>query len=303
MAPPDPADRRIALVVNTKSRRGKKLFEAALTQLQDKGWTAEPAEAVRNPRNLDRVIGGMIADGPRLIAVGGGDGTLAAAAALFANKAATMAVLPLGTANSFARSLGLAPTVEAAVAAIEAGRIEAVDIGEIAGVSFVSAATIGLPARIAKDIPSGYKKWLGRVGYALYGLGKFARLRPFVVRVEIAGQPPIIERVVEIRIGNGRFVGGVEAMPNAGVASADLVLQLVRGRYAAALAGVWAANIGGWRTPRGQVRELRAAAFTLSCHPEQPVSVDGEPSACTPARVRLLEGALKVIVPPGSDVG
>ncbi len=298
----EPAGRRLALVVNTRSRRGRRLFDAAFTQLRDKGWLVEPAEAVRNPRRLDAVIGGMIAAGHRLIAVGGGDGTLAAAAALFANTPATMAVLPLGTANSFARSLGLAPTVEAAVDAIEAGRVEAVDVAQIAGVSFVSAATIGLPARIAQDIPSGFKKWLGRVGYALYGLGKFARLRPFIVRVERPGREPIIERVVEIRIGNGRFVGGVEALPNAGVASRDLVLQLVRGRYAAALAGVWAANIGGWRTPRGQVRELRADAFTLSCDPQQPVSVDGEPSACTPAEVRLLPGALKVVVPPGSDI-
>jgi YegS/Rv2252/BmrU family lipid kinase len=291
--------RPLALVVNAKSRRGQGLFESARARIDSLGFDIKIAEAVNDPKLLGTIITRLVDEGHELIAVGGGDGTLAAAAGLLAGKPVTMAILPLGTANSFARSLGIGPDLDAALAVLEAGHVEAVDVGEIAGVTFVGSATIGLPGHVARDIPDGLKRVLGRLGYAVYACGKFLQLKPFLVEVARPGWPTVRERVVEIRIGNGRFVGGVEAMPDADPTSRELLIQLVRGRYTASLAGVWAANIGGWSAPAGQVRQIEADAFEITCTPPQPVSVDGEAAATTPVNVRVLKGALKVMVPAG----
>ena len=88
------AARRIAVVVNGKSRRGRDLFQTAVTGLEAAGFTVTAAQALRNPRLLGPMLDRLIADGHDVIAVGGGDGTLAMAAGKLAGKPVLMAVLP-----------------------------------------------------------------------------------------------------------------------------------------------------------------------------------------------------------------
>ncbi len=252
---------------------------------------------MRNPERLGQILRDTIAAGHDVIAVGGGDGTLAAAAAICARRPVVMAILPLGTANSFARSLGIEPEIEPALDVIAGGRLAHADVVRIGDRHFLNTATIGVPARIAEDIPPFLKRWFGRFGYLGYALFKLARLQPFTARISIAGRPDIVEQVVEVRIGNGAFVGGARVIENADPESRDVVIQLVRGRYASALASVWAANLIGWKPARGKVRELRATEFTLSCSPEQPISVDGEAGTSTPVAVSVAAGALNLIAP------
>ena len=295
------ARRRIAIIVNGKSRRGRALFKTACDGLEAAGFTLTAAHALRNPRLLGPTLEQVIRDGNDVIAVGGGDGTLALAAGKMAGKPLLMAVLPFGTANSFARTLGIAPEVGPALAVIANGDTARADVVAVGDTHFINSATVGIPARIAEDIPHGLKRWFGRVGYLAYGCYKFFTMTPFTARIAIAGQPDIIEKVLEIRIGNGAFVGGLRVIDGADPESRDVVIQLVRGRYAAALAGVWAASLAGWRPARGRVREIRAQAFTLSCTPEQPLSVDGETGTRTPVTFTVDPGSLHIIVPKGSD--
>ncbi len=295
------AARRIAVIVNARSRRGQALFAQACAGLEAAGFTITEAHAVRHPRRLGHILAGIIAGGHDVIAVGGGDGTLALAAGRMAGRPLLMAALPLGTANSFVRTLGIEPELAPALAVIATGDIAHADVVRIGRTHFINSATIGVPARIAQDIPPGLKRWFGRLGYLLYGCLKFLKLTPFTVRISRPGQADVIEKVLEIRIGNGSYVGGLRVIDSADPESRDVVIQLVRGRYAAALAGAWAASLGGWKPARGRVRELRATEFTLSCTPEQPISVDGETGTCTPVTVTVQPGALNIIVPRGSD--
>lgn len=293
--------RRIAIIVNTRSRRGAALFATACAGLTARGFTVTAAHAVRRPKDLARVLAEVVAAGHDVIAIGGGDGTLASAAGRLAGLPVVMAILPLGTANSFARSLGIAATLDPALDVIAAGDVIAADVARIGDRAFINSATIGVPARIAQDMPSGLKRWFGRLGYFGYGLLKFGRLRPFVVRIGRSGHADIVETVLEVRIGNGAFVGGVRLIDGADPESRDLVIHLVRGRYRAALAGVWARNLAGWAPAAGSIRELRAAEFSLACSPVQPISVDGETGMHSPVRVRVDPGALHLVVPAGSN--
>ena len=291
------AARRIAIIVNTRSRRGAALFDAACVGLAERGFEVVAAQAVRKPEHFGRILRKTIAAGHDVIAVGGGDGTLASAASRMAGRPLLMAILPFGTANSFARSLGMVPELDAALEVISGGVIARADVVRIGDEHFLNTATIGVPARIAQDIPHWLKGWFGRFGYLGYGIYKSLQLKPFEARISIPGQADIVETVVEIRIANGAYVGGAKVVDSASPESRDVVIQLVRGRYVAALASVWAANLAGLKPAQGRVRELRAAAFTLSCTPEQPISVDGETGTVTPVEVAVAPGALNLLVP------
>jgi YegS/Rv2252/BmrU family lipid kinase len=295
------ARRRIAIIVNTRSRRGAALFEAAREGLAARGFHVVAAYAVRNPAHFGRILHEAIAAGHDFIAVGGGDGTLASAASRLADRPLLMAILPFGTANSFARSLGIVPELDAALDVIAGGHVTLADVVRIGDQHFLNAATIGVPARIAQDIPPWLKRWFGRFGYLAYGIYKLFQLTPFEVRISISGKPDIVEKVVEVRIANGAYVGGAKVVDSASPESRDVVIQLVRGHYMAALASVWAANLVGLKPVRGKVRELRAAAFTLACTPEQPISVDGEAGLATPVLVAVAPGVLHLVAPPVAD--
>lgn len=84
------------------------------------------------------------------VVVAGGDGTASAAASVAAEGGFALGILPLGTMNLFARSLGIPLEMKAAAEALAAGSIRSVDIGEVNGRLFLHHVTLGLHPRIIK---------------------------------------------------------------------------------------------------------------------------------------------------------
>ena len=96
--------------------------------------------------------------------VGGGDGTISFAAAAAARSGKTLGILPLGTMNLFARSLGIPLEMTAAAEAVAGGEKVAVDIGDVNGRLFVHHVTLGLHARmILLRTRIVYKSRLGKM--------------------------------------------------------------------------------------------------------------------------------------------
>jgi YegS/Rv2252/BmrU family lipid kinase len=82
--------------------------------------------------------------GDQLLIVGGGDGTVSAAASALAGTDTRLGILPLGTLNHFARDLGLPLELEKAAAVIARGKERQVDVGEMNGRVFINNSAIGL---------------------------------------------------------------------------------------------------------------------------------------------------------------
>lgn len=88
--------------------------------------------------------GALSRRGVPLLIVGGGDGTVSAAAAALAGTDTLLGILPLGTLNHFARDLGLPLDLDGAAAVIARGKARRVDVGEMNGRTFVNNSAIGL---------------------------------------------------------------------------------------------------------------------------------------------------------------
>jgi diacylglycerol kinase family enzyme len=84
------------------------------------------------------------------VVVGGGDGTVSAAASAAAQSGLALGILPLGTMNLFARSLAIPLDMREAAEALAAGRVSAVDIGEVNGRFFIHHVTLGLHPRMIR---------------------------------------------------------------------------------------------------------------------------------------------------------
>lgn len=208
-----------------------------------------------------------------------------------------LAILPLGTANSFARSLGIPLDLDEALNLLAAGVRRRVDLGSIDGDYFANCAALGLAPLIAESIPHGLKRWGGRFGYALWALVQLARFRPFSIRV---GEGPLCRtfRAVEVRIANGSFQGGAELVESAEVDSGEIVVQVVVGESRRALLWSWFASLTGRAQGRTTLREFHGHRLAIVTDPPQPVSIDGEVLAHTPITAGVAPGVIEVLVPP-----
>jgi diacylglycerol kinase family enzyme len=144
-----------------------------------------------------------------MVIVGGGDGTLSTTIDFFKDRDTVFALLPLGTANSFARTLGIPLDLPGAVDVIAKGMPRRIDLGCVNGDYFANTAAIGLSPMIARTVPHKLKKYLGRVGYGLWAAKVGVGFRPFRLTIDYA-QAHASVWATEVRIANGGYFGGVE---------------------------------------------------------------------------------------------
>ena len=288
--------REAALIVNAHSRKGQDLFDTACEKLKAAGITLRSAHAVQDPEQLIPTVQAEVAGGVKMVIIGGGDGSLSGVVDELVGKDVVFAVLPLGTANSFARSLGLPLDLDGAVDAIVNGRRRRVDLGMIDSDYFVNAASIGLSTMIGETVPHKLKRYAGRVGYLLWALKCSIRFRPFRLELDDGSQRQSMW-ATELRILNGGHHGGVELSERADVDSRELLLQAVVGRSKFALGRDWYAKFFKLRDRNAHSRDFRGKCFSVTIHPPQRISIDGEVLASTPVVAKVAPGAIEVAVP------
>jgi YegS/Rv2252/BmrU family lipid kinase len=290
------SERRAVLVVNTRSRSGRRLYERAGELLVARGLALDRSYAVRDPVRLPEIVRSAVDEGHRLIVVGGGDGTISSVVDLLAYRDVVLGVLPIGTANSFARTVGVPLDLSGAIDVVVDGRVADVDLGMVNDDYFANAAAIGLATSIARGIDPAVKRTLGRAGYLIVGLWQLLRHGHFRCTVTADGRTRSFD-ALEVRVANGAYQGGIEVAGEAHVESHDLVVQMITGRSRASILGFWTRAILGLPLRGTGVEVLRAESFALSTDPPQYVSIDGEPLVRTPIRARVARQALLLRVP------
>ncbi|KQN33578.1 diacylglycerol/lipid kinase family protein [Sphingomonas sp. Leaf38] len=284
-----------ALVVNAKSRKGQKLFKRACAAMSGLPYAVD-AHAVEDPKDLEATVLRALAKKPDLLILGGGDGTVSGLVDLMVGHDVILGVLPLGTANSFARTLGIPLTIEGAVEVIRTGKARRIDLGMIDGDYFANCAAMGISPKIAETVPHGLKKVLGKVGYLSWAAYQYLRFRPFTL---IVGEGPtaVKIRVVEVRISNGPYHGGTELVDAAAVDSGEIVVQAVMGHVKRRLVQNWVSSVFRLQSRHEKVRDFRGKSLKINTIPPLPISIDGEVLARTPVTAKVAAGIIRVMAP------
>jgi YegS/Rv2252/BmrU family lipid kinase len=290
-----PLPKQAILVVNAASRKGADAFAEAREKLVEAGVELLDAKAVSDPKTIDNAVMLAVERAPMVI-VGGGDGSLSSTVDYFVGTDTVFAVLPLGTANSFARTLGIPLDLDGAIAVIAGGRRERIDLGRIDGDYFANAAAMGLSPLIAESVPHKLKRYLGIVGYFIWAVRCAFRFRPFRLTVD-DGKVKVAVWTTEVRIANGSHLGGVELVADAALDSGEIVVQAVTGRHVARLAWNWFATLFKLSARDATVTEFRGRSLKLDARPRQPISIDGEVTAETPVTVSVAKQAIEVAAP------
>ncbi|MDO9338798.1 MAG: lipid kinase [Caulobacter sp.] len=244
-----------------------------------------PADIVRRAAGADLAI------------VCGGDGTIAAAAQGLFETGLPMGVLPLGTANDLARTLGLPLDLAAAADVIVRGRTERIDMGEVNGHAFFNVASLGLSADLASGLTQQNKRRWGRLAYGVRALQVLFAARPFEGRI-VNRQETVTVRTLQIAVGNGRHYGGGSVVhEHASILDGHLDL------YSLQPGAVWklALMFGAFRQGRhglwAEVQTSRCVEFDIRTDRPQPINVDGDIATHTPAHFIVRPAAIEVFVP------
>jgi YegS/Rv2252/BmrU family lipid kinase len=299
---------RAVLIINTRSRRGRRLFASARRRLAA-GVALAAVFPVPDPVELGSVFRTALALRPDLIIVGGGDGTLKEAAGHLVHRDVALGVLPLGTTNNFARSLGLPLRLAGAAGVIRHGKVADVDAGlvgtapdavtgdAVADEVFANMVSLGMSVAVAERASAGLKRVIGRSAYALTALHRMPMHQPFHATIRTADHA--FDFVThQLNIANGAHHSGRLIARDAGPDDRRLAVYRLGDKSRHRLAGATLRHIFA-----GHRRSLDEAAFitTREVHvetdPPLPVDVDGEIRGLTPVTVTLLPNALRVLVP------
>jgi len=288
------------IIVNPAAAGGRLGREWSQTGKRLAQWGLEaPVVFTEAPGHATELAAAAVADGVTRIVVAGGDGTVCEAAeGLYRAGAGELAILPLGTGNDGARTLGVPEGLEAAVCAACGGTTRAVDLIQIGDRLVLNAIGVGLTGDI-NDRAANIKWVRGIAVYLLAALSALFRYRKQDVRL-VAKDCSYRGSMLILAVHNGPTTGGGFALtpaarPADGLLDACLVPEThVFGRLArllAAMRGTLGAKAG--------TLEIQTPWLDLAFDEPLPAHLDGNSAVLDPPSVRfeVVPGALRVVVP------
>jgi len=237
-----------------------------------------------------------------LVVSAGGDGTLNEVVNGIARGGckAALGVLPLGTGNDFARTLGVPNNLDAAIEQIMAGKTRAIDLVRVTSDSvryFANVSSGGFSGVVDEKLTPEMKRTWGPLAYLRGAAAAFSELRGYATRVALDGAEALDLDLYNVVVANGRYVaGGIPIAPEADLVDGLLDIVLIPERGPAELAILAAQILVGKHLSSDAIIFRRAKKIAISSRPGMWFNVDGELIGNEPATFELLPQALRCVV-------
>lgn len=300
-----PIKSRLAVIINLTARQAKALSP---TYLQDHLQTLFTTHALNaelylvSSNELPEVLSKIRDQKFDTVIAGGGDGTLRAVASYLAGTSMALGILPLGTFNNFARTLGVPLALDKAVTVIAKGIRASVDVAEVNGYLFINNASVGFYARAVRLREAVQRRLrfpkLPAMAYAL--LAVFWRLPKLNLRLSYLPGDSEMIRVPFVFVGNNPYTSKpLFLIRKRGIAQGCLSVLFTHRIDRKGLV-IMAAKTLLWPIQQDpaleerQVQELIIESFRQRLH----LALDGEIIALRPPLIfRIRPQVLQVICP------
>ncbi len=246
------------------------------------------------------IVRAELANNPSVVVAAGGDGTISDVAEALIGTGIALGILPVGTANIFARELGIPFDLEGACALLNsAPNTTNVDAMKVGDKYFVLQIGIGIDSLMIRDTDRQSKRRFGRAAYMWTAFTRLIGYQPMRFSI-VADGKRMRPRASQVLIANGGVLGappfswGPHIRPDDG----KIDVCIVSARTALDYAGlIWHTILGQQRRDRN-VRYLTAErSIAISADEPLPIQADGEIIGETPIQIEVVPNALRVIVP------
>lgn len=289
---------RWAIIANPAAARGRasKLASSALHYLRERGIAADLLVSERRGHAC-QLAGEAIAAGAGRIVVCGGDGTLNEILPATAGSPAAVGLLPCGTANDFARALGIPLRTRPALRNLLEGREVRLDLGACGERFFCTVAGCGFDAEVSEAMRDGLRL-PGTAGYLLSALGHLFRFEP--AEVSATGDFGRLETEVMLVAAavTRSYGGGMRIAPDADPGDGRFDVVIVRAVARRTVLAMLPSLFRGGHVRHPAVRIARSSFLQIeTAGAPRPLYADGEPLGETPVTLRIAPGSLRAIVP------
>ncbi|MFO1367351.1 MAG: YegS/Rv2252/BmrU family lipid kinase [Marinagarivorans sp.] len=280
------------LIVNKKARSGADLDIAMCLAILQAGGISTHVFSLGEdePWQLDE----WMAEADMLI-LAGGDGSINHNLTRVIEADKVLAIIPMGTANDFARNLGIPTDPRLACQLIVAGNTTALDVASVNAHYFVNVAHIGLGVRVTYALTDEIKKRWGILSYLRAFISALKRLRSFRAKLTIDGRLKR-HRLLHLSVGCGRFYGGGNVVDEQCYANNGWlnITGLRKRNLFKLIISLPFIRFGRHRLIK---EAIVAKAQGLELYTRKPMEIhaDGEPVGLTPAVFELHRRALRVI--------
>jgi YegS/Rv2252/BmrU family lipid kinase len=289
--------RRLCLIVNPKAGGGRPArdlprVEAALADL-DLPFRIEYTLSLEHAVELAQAA----AEAGEVAVSFGGDGLAGAVAHALRGTDGVLGILPGGRGNDFARKLRIPTKTIAACAVLAGGKERTVDVAEVDGRTFLGIASYGFDSNV-QDIANAAMRVKGRPVYLYATLRALATWEPVRLRFSADGEG---EREVSgyavAACNSGIFGGGMALAPDADLADGllDVVVTGSQSKLAC-LVNIPKVFYGRHLDAKG-LELFRTRELTVDAERPFRIYADGDPIGATPATIRAVPGALRVLAP------
>ncbi|HUE94871.1 lipid kinase YegS [Pseudomonas sp.] len=293
-------ERKALLILHGKQALNAEV-RAAVQERREEGWQLD-VRVTWEAGDAQRLVNEALQAGYPTLIAGGGDGTLrdVAEAMALAKTKASLALLPLGTANDFAHAAGIGLDPKIALALLDTPA-QPIDLGEVDGQVFLNMATGGFGSNVTANTSEDLKRVLGGAAYFLTGLTRFAEVQSSFGR--FTGPDFHWEgEFLALGIGNGRQAGGGHVLcPQARVNDGllDIFIVPAAADVVGTLGRLLSSGINGLQSV---ALSTRLPWLEIEAPQGLDLNLDGEPMESRKLRFAALPAALRVHLPENSPL-
>lgn len=291
-----PSDRAHVLIVNPASGggRGAEMLPRVERALDERRLAFRTVVTRSLEHGVDEAL--AASDAREVPTVISGDGMIGQIGGALARSDTPLAIIPGGRGNDLARVLEIPTGIPEAVEVLAAGHERRIDVGEVNGRRFLCIASIGFDSE-ANRIANEAKLIRGNLVYAYAALRALLAWRPATFTVELDGERRSFKGYAVATANSRAFGGGMFIAPDAelddGLFDVVMTDSVGKLRFLANLPKVFK----GTHVEEPEVSVARAARVEINASRRFRVYADGEHLSDLPASLRVLPGALRVIVP------
>ena len=282
---------RLKLIYNPAAGRGRvqRRIGEVEEHLRAAGAEVE-TYASTSPADLTREAAKSSRGGYDRVAICGGDGTLHLAIREFDLGRGTLALIPSGSGDDFARVNGIPRDLKAASEVAVRGQAREVDVATANGLRYAGVAGVGFDSEVARYANAHVKNYT----YAI--LRVLPSFKP--LRMKIDGRD---EEIMFAAFGNSpQYGGGIRIAPTAVLDDGQLDACIVHRATKLQLITTLPLAYTGKHVRKSFVEMRRAPHFVVESEARLDVFADGEPLTTTPVRFAIASEKLKIVV--GSDL-
>ena len=295
----------VELIVNPHSGGGRTLRHLQDVQHLLRAYDLDvTVRLTRSMSHAEELAGAAAGRGAVAVAYGG-DGLAGRVAGVVSEAGGVMGLVPGGRGNDFARAIGIPRNTAGACAVIGRGLEASLDLGLAGDRAFLGIASVGFDSAVS-TIANQSRLPLGRLVYSYSALAALASWTPAEFRVTVHGPSGTSVRSFagwSVAVANsGVYGGGLKLAPHASLRDGLLDVVTAARTSKLKLLTVLPKMFLGRHMAETSIETCVATRVVLSCDRPLTLFADGEPVTELPVELSIRRAALRMLVPPGSEV-